>query len=103
MRFRKGRAILQAVIEEVKLSRTHQALGLCSFSGVRGGRVGSQALLSEPDRRSCPPWWAWVQHYLGRGIAMWLLFWGFEQTSQSPQGGFPLLYGLRHIANAHPK
>lgn len=32
-----------------------------------------------------------------------VLFWGSEQIPQSPQGGFPLLHGLRHIDNTHPK
>lgn len=65
---------LQAAIEGVELSHTPGPWALFFLVKDEGGRLGG--LASEPGQQVPISWWTWVQHCLGRGMAMWLFFWG---------------------------
>lgn len=70
-----------------------------------GGRVGYQALLSEPGQQVLYILVGLGAVLLGQkiGHVAFVSGKGVGQTFQSPQESFPLLYSFRHIDNAHPK
>ena len=97
---------MQAAVAEVKLSQTHQGLGLGSFSWrLEGGRFASQALLSEPEQQVLYILVDLGTTLLGQrtGCVTFVLGKAVGQTPQGTRGGSPLLYGVRYTDNVQPK